>query len=122
MPGHATATQRTPTKESGRAMNRSTENLRYTPSLLPKTVVVAAWLVAIAVGTVIDEPVGASDPQLLAEHLYNAANRPVMVSFEATQVGRISLALIDADASLIADEVSIRPPRLRTAPARLKPI
>lgn len=96
-------------------MNRSTENLRYTPSLSPKSVGMAAWLVAIAVGTVIAQPVGPSDPQLLAEHLYNAANRPVMVTLEAPHVGKISLALIDADAVLITENVSIRPGRIDLA-------
>lgn len=96
-------------------MNRSTENLRYTPSLSPKSVGMAAWLVAIAVGTVIAQPVGPSDPQLLAEHLYNAANRPVMVKLEVSQVGKISLALIDADAALITENVSIRPGRIDLA-------
>ncbi len=80
-------------------MNRSTENLRYTPSLSPKLVGTMIGLVAIAIGTVIAGPVGASDPQLLAEHLYNAANRPVMVTLEAPDVAKISLALIDADAA-----------------------
>ena len=96
-------------------MNRSTENLRYTPSLSPKSVGMAAWLVAIAVGTVIAQAVGPSDPQLLAEHLYNAANRPVMVKLEVSHVGKISLALIDADAALITDTVSIRPGRIDLA-------
>ncbi len=96
-------------------MNRSNENRRYTTLLWPKSVVMTAGVVAIAVRTGFADPVGPSDPQLLAEHLYNAANRPVMVKLEAPHVGKISLALIDADAALITEKVSIRPGRIDLA-------
>lgn len=115
MAQHTTAVLEAPTKKSDRAMNGSTENLRQKGSDSPRLLGMAIGLVAIGVGTGFAGPVGASDPQLLAEHLYNAANRPVMIELEASQVGRMSLALIDADAVQIDEPVTVRPGRIDLA-------
>ena len=78
MAQRTTAVLNAPTKKSDRAMKRSTENLRQKRSDSPKLVGMTIGLVAIALGAVIAKPAGASDPQMSAEQLYNAANRPVM--------------------------------------------
>ena len=96
-------------------MNRSNENLRQKRSDSPKLLGMTIWLVAIGFGTGFAGPVGASDPQLQAEQLYNAANRPVMVTLESSQVERMSLALIDADAMQIGEPVTVRPGRIDLA-------
>ncbi len=115
MAQHTTAVLEAPTKKSDRAMNGSTENLRQKRSDSPKLLGMTIWLMAIGAGTVVADAAEAGDPQLLAEHLYNAANRPVMVELEASQVGNLSLALIDADAVQIDEQVKVRAGRIDLA-------
>ena len=96
-------------------MKGSTENLRYEPGVWLRTAAVMVGVVVIGVGAVITESAWADEPQLRAERLYNATNRRVMMSLEAPRVAQISLALLDADAALIAGTVSIRPGRIDLA-------
>jgi peptidyl-prolyl cis-trans isomerase B (cyclophilin B) len=96
-------------------MKGSTENLRYEPEVWLRTAAVMVGVVVIGVGAVITESAWADEPQLRAERLYNATNRRVMMSLEAPRVAQISLALIDADGTLITEPVSIRPGRIDLA-------
>ncbi|MEE8153543.1 MAG: peptidylprolyl isomerase [Phycisphaerales bacterium] len=96
-------------------MSGSTENLRYEPGVWLRTVAVMVGVVVIGVGAVITESAWADEPQLRAERLYNATNRRVMMSLEAPIVAQLSLALIDADGTLITEPVTIRPGRIDLA-------